>query len=201
MHYHFVEIGTANFDTLIQQATSETRGISVEPIRMYLDQLPSPPGVIKLCEAVSRDGSSGSSRVFYVPPDVIRDHQLPGWVAGCNSVGQMHRTHRKLGIEHLVVSEDVPVRSLASIFQEHDVTQLDWLKLDTEGSDSEILLSYLDQRRENSDLPLPRKISFEANILTPAWQVELVVEGYQALGYRLTTHQPGTEVDTVMELD
>jgi len=34
MKYDFVEIGTSDFDTLIEQATDTTRGISIEPVRL-----------------------------------------------------------------------------------------------------------------------------------------------------------------------
>ena len=44
----FLEIGTSNFDTLIQLADNKTVGISVEPIKYYLDSLPSPANVLKI---------------------------------------------------------------------------------------------------------------------------------------------------------
>ena len=40
MKYDFIEIGTSNFDTLIEAADDTTVGISIEPIGYYLDQLP-----------------------------------------------------------------------------------------------------------------------------------------------------------------
>ena len=45
---HFIEVGTSDFDTLIQVAKPETAGISIEPIKYYLDRLPNPPNVIKM---------------------------------------------------------------------------------------------------------------------------------------------------------
>ncbi len=55
MKYDFVEIGTSDFDTLIQTATDTTRGLSIEPVRHYLDRLPSPAGVKKIWAGVSAD--------------------------------------------------------------------------------------------------------------------------------------------------
>ena len=41
MYFDFVEIGTSDFDTLIAAADQNTIGLSIEPIREYLDRLPS----------------------------------------------------------------------------------------------------------------------------------------------------------------
>lgn len=200
VHYDFVEIGTANFATLIEQATPTTVGISVEPIRHYLDQLPSPPGVCKLPVAISRTGQFGDALVYYVPETVIRERGLPSWLVGCNSVGAMHRAHRILGVEDLVVTEQVSVMPLHHVMTHYNVTALDHLKLDTEGSDSEILLTYLDHYRNQGNVPLPRKITFESNILTAEWQIQLVIENYRMLGYDVVRSQLGTEGDTTLTL-
>ena len=36
----FLEIGTADFDTEIEKADNNTRGFSIEPLKIYLDKLP-----------------------------------------------------------------------------------------------------------------------------------------------------------------
>ena len=41
----FVEIGTCNFETLIQECASDAKGISIEPISDYLNQLPDKENV------------------------------------------------------------------------------------------------------------------------------------------------------------
>ena len=38
-HYDFIEIGTSDFDTLIETSNNDTVGISIEPIKYYLDNL------------------------------------------------------------------------------------------------------------------------------------------------------------------
>jgi hypothetical protein len=38
--YDFIEIGTSNFDTLIQSADDNTKGISVDAVKYYIDVLP-----------------------------------------------------------------------------------------------------------------------------------------------------------------
>ena len=59
MKYDFIEIGTSNFDTLIQAADDFAVGISIEPIKHYLDSLPSRANVKKLNVAVSRTDCAG----------------------------------------------------------------------------------------------------------------------------------------------
>ena len=116
MKYDFVEIGTSNFDTLIEQATDETVGLSIEPIRHYLDSLPNKANVKKLNCAVSPKNCCEILEVFYVPEQTIADKNLPDWLRGCNSVGDYHYQHRKLDILNLVKKQHVPCYPIADIF-------------------------------------------------------------------------------------
>jgi FkbM family methyltransferase len=191
MKYDFVEIGTSDFDALIQTATDTTRGISIEPIQYYLDRLPSPTGVAKLCCAVSTTGQAAMLSMYYVPDAAIHENGLPEWLRGCNSIGSYHLQHCKLGIEHLVRVTHVPAYPLTRIFEQHQVTELDLLKIDTEGQDSDILLNYADNM-----LVRPQKIIFESNELSDAAKVKAVVDRYADLGYCVS--QAGS--DTVLEI-
>jgi len=84
MHYTFVEIGTSDFDTMLQTCTPEDRGLSVDPIQFYLDRLPNLPNVTKVLAAVS--DKDGTASVFFVPLDAIEKHGLPDWVRGSNAI-------------------------------------------------------------------------------------------------------------------
>ena len=46
--YDFIEVGTSDFHTLIQECSDESVGLSVEPISKYLDRLPNKPNVSKV---------------------------------------------------------------------------------------------------------------------------------------------------------
>ena len=50
MNYNFIEIGTSNFDTLAQRATDEHVGLSVEPVKEYLEELPKKKHITKVNE-------------------------------------------------------------------------------------------------------------------------------------------------------
>lgn len=191
MKYDFVEIGTSDFDALIQTATDTTRGISIEPIQYYLDRLPNPAEVIKLCCAVSTTTIPAMLEMYYVPDSAIQKHGLPEWMRGCNSIGGYHLQHKKLGIEHLVRITHVPCYPLNQILKQHQVTELTLLKIDTEGQDADILLSYAKNMTVR-----PQKIIFESNELSDATKVQQVVDRYTNLGYRVT--HAGT--DTVLEI-
>jgi FkbM family methyltransferase len=196
MKYDFVEIGTSDFDTLVQTATDTTRGISIEPIQYYLDRLPNPANVVKLCCAVSPNNQTAMLEMYYVPDHMIQAHGLPEWLRGCNSIGGYHLQHKKLGIEHLVKITHVPCYPLGKILAQHEVTELDLLKLDTEGRDCDILLHLAEYLKSCSRTAYPKQILFESNELAQPAQVDLVKSCFLDLGYRVV--HAGS--DTVLEL-
>lgn len=196
MKYDFVEIGTSDFDSLVQTANDHTRGISIEPIQYYLDRLPNPARVTKLCCAVSSTSKTAMLEIYYVPDDVIQKYRLPQWLRGCNSVGDYHLQHIKLGIQHLVKITHVPCYPLNKIFKQYQITELDLLKIDTEGQDCDILLNFYDWLNNQPMTSLPRRIIFESNELSKPTCVARVIDCYMSLGYSVV-HR-GT--DTVLEI-
>lgn len=76
MNYDFIEIGTSDFDTLIQTATNDTVGLSIDPIQFYLNRLPEKQLVKKVNCAVSFDGKRGKDKVYYIPLHIIYEKQL-----------------------------------------------------------------------------------------------------------------------------
>jgi hypothetical protein len=196
MKYDFIEIGTSNFDTLIETATETTRGLSIEPIQYYLDQLPNPVGVKKLNCAVSRTNQNEILEVYYVPEGLVKANHLPGWLTGCNAVGEYHFQHVALEIEHLVEKQPVPCLPIGTIFDQHDVSELDYLKIDTEGSDCAIMLHLFEYLKTQPTTRYPKKILFESNELAVPAQVEQVKRKFISLGYRVTQ----TGYDTILEI-
>lgn len=195
MKYDFIEIGTSNFDTLIQQADDNTVGLSIEPIKYYLDQLPNKNMVKKLNCAVSRTNKKEMLKVYYVPESVIIQNNLPAWLKGCNSVGDYHYQHKKLNIKEYVVTKHVPCIPIGTVFDENDVTELDFLKIDTEGSDAQILLYFYEYLKDKNTSQYPKKILFESNELSNHDQVEQVKQKFTSLGYQVTL----ASSDTILE--
>jgi len=164
MKFDFIEIGTSDFHTLIQQANDSTVGISIEPIKSYLDSLPDKPNVIKVNAAMSDKESFID--IYHVPAKIIYDKCLPIWLRGCNSVTKPHDYARtKLGPElydSLVQVDKVPCITWKKLVEDHNITGIEYLKIDTEGHEAIILKDYFDACSKDPRL-YAKKIKFEYN--------------------------------------
>ena len=126
--YDFIEIGTSNFDTEIEQANDDIIGISVEPIKKYLDDLPNKKNVIKVNSAISDVDEEGTIKLYYIPEDVIRKNNLPDYLIGCNSIGKYHDNHISMNLKEYVEIIDVPVISIPMLFNKFNVKKTKYLK-------------------------------------------------------------------------
>jgi len=195
MNYNFIEIGTSNFRTLIESADDKTAGISIEPIKYYLDQLPNKPNLVKLNVAISTDNNFGEGSIYYIPENIIKERKLKKWLRGCNCMDKYHIRHR--GLENLVRKEFIKKIPLYHVFDQYNVETLECLKIDTEGSDSDILLSFLPYLQKKSKENYPKEIIFETNHLTQKNKVGDVIRQYSILGYKVKEQ---TKEDTVLIL-
>lgn len=187
MFFDFVEIGTAYFDTEVQNANDDIIGLSVEPIKQYLDKLPNPKKCIKENAAIS--DKNGQITCHYVPLENIEKYNLPWWIGGCNSINHNHPTvvnvlkHKGLSFD-LVKIDTVPVMTIQDLFKKHNVDGIYLLKTDTEGHDCVILNYYFDTLKSNDQLA--HKIIFEANELTPHDTIMKFAERAKKYGYQFT---------------
>ena len=164
MRYQFIEIGTSDFDTLIQAADGSTIGLSIEPISYYLERLPNKPGVKKVNAALSN--SNGSLKMYHIPVERIEDYGLPYWVRGCNSLSKPHQfTIDNIGshlYNRLVQVDDVPTITWETLVEQYNIEGVDHIKIDTEGHEHIILKGYFDMCKTNPALYADR-ITFEYN--------------------------------------
>lgn len=193
-HFDFVEIGTSDFNTLLQKAGPETVGLSVEPMGFYLDRLPDKPRVTKVEAAVS--DRSGVLYLYYIPDDVRREYGLPSWMKGTNKIGEPHPTVMRYLAKHgvpasIVRRRKVPVLSVAELFRKYRVGSLDYLKVDTEGHDPIIVGAYLDEVERRPALKAKR-ILFESNALTRRDVLAGITGRLERLGYRVETLRQDT---------
>jgi len=180
----FLEIGTSNFRTLLETADNNVIGISVEPLSYYLDQLPNFKNVIKENVAIAFDDTEKYIEIYYIPENVIKEKKLPDWLKGCNSLGKYHPKHEELGITELVKIDKVLQVPISKLLEKYKVTSINFLKIDTEGGDCDILL-HLKKYLDTKDKTLyPKKIQFETNFLTPKEKIETVIASYKDLGYK-----------------
>lgn len=185
MNYEFIEIGACNNDTLIETANDTTVGITIEPIKEYLDQLPNKPNVKKLPVIISLSDHDKFSEIYYVPQHIIQTRQLPGWLVGCNSVGQYHFQHTQLKIEHLVCKQTVEAITIVELFSRYNVDSVNFLKIDTEGMDCYILDQLAIFLKEQPNMQMyPKTIKFETNELTSRDKITETVQTFRQLGYK-----------------
>jgi len=191
IRYDFIEVGTSDFHTIVENSSAWTKGISIEPLSFYLDRLPTLPECHKEYSAlVTEDmyANAESIEVFYVPENIIYAHGLGDWVKGCNSVGKPHDFHthyfvdpglwhntadrstlpaRNLLAEGLVNHEVVKCITWAQLVDKYDIDQVGLLKTDTEGLDAALLIDIVNYYKKNNILDkLPLKIKFEDNAHT-----------------------------------
>jgi FkbM family methyltransferase len=175
-HYDFIEIGTSDFSTLLQE-NPDKKGISIEPIKVYYDALPNPIKGYKLQCAVS--DFDGTIEMNWVHPSDILDHSLPDWLRGCNSIGS--HIHRDKFSSNLIRKELVKTITWDTLVKTHNVQSVDTIKIDTEGHDHIILSQILDHCE--LEYFRPSEIVFENNELANKNEIVRIVDGFINLGY------------------
>jgi len=179
--YDFIEIGTSDFETEIQNAGMK-RGISIEPVKGYLDALPNPKYVTKVHGAVS--DRTGTIDIYSISPENIEKYNLPQWIRGCNSVNAVHPIVVGKVPDEAITKDTVPVYTFTDIINMCHVKSCKYLKTDTEGHDVIIMQSYLDC--VSKGFPLIPKIQFEANQWSDQKQVNNILEKFITYGYKHT---------------
>jgi hypothetical protein len=193
--YDFIEIGTSNFDTLIQEAKDTTVGLSIDIIKYYLDRLPTKPNVRKLHFGIS--DRRRVEKAYYIPEHLIEQYQLPDWLRGCNSIGGYHPRHLDEGRGKWCSVETVQIITPMELFVENRVRKVRFLKIDTEGHDCVILKSLYKYILYLPYVFYPIRIQFETNELTPDRDVDEIIHLYTSIGYHVVSRGR----DTVLELD
>jgi len=164
MRYNFIEIGTSDFDTLLQKSSDTTIGLSVEPLKHYLERLPNKPGVTKVNAALSN--TDDYLEIYNVPVSAIEKYNLPYWVRGCNSLSKPHQyTMDSIGVElynQIVQIDRVATITWKTLISQYNVESVEFIKIDTEGHEYIILKDYFEMCK-NNPLLYADKIMFEYN--------------------------------------
>lgn len=162
-----IEIGTSDFRTLAGQI----EGLFIEPVKEHFDRLPD-------CnkENIAISNYEGEIDIFYIPAEVIKQHNIPNWTRGCNSINEPHPSLKQWN--HLITSHKVKVERIKTVLERHNIKSISLLKIDTEGHDCVILNDYLDTVET-----LPETIQFEANTLSVEKDVKAVVKRLESKGY------------------
>jgi FkbM family methyltransferase len=193
----FVEIGTSNFDTIIQTANQTSRGISVDAMKPYLEDLPDLPFVHKVNAAISGfDTKDDFAQVFFVSKKDILKYDLPSWVKGCNRVGHEHPIVAKLleerNLQHILQRTQVPIVSINALFLQEGICRVKLLKIDVEGMDSELLIGYSLFLWNNPGC-YADNIVFEINSLSDRVELQRASHALELVGYTDTGTANGTD--------
>lgn len=185
MKYDFIEIGTSDFDTLLETTEGQI-GLSIEPLKFYLDRLPNNNHVIKVNCAIS--DKNGIAQVYWVDPKDIEEYGLPSYLKGCNSIIRPHSvTERELKekkLEFLLNEMDCEIITWDTLVDRYNIQSVNLLKIDTEGHDCVIVNNILNSKSG----VLPLKMWFEANELTNPKFVEKTVKRLESVGYKIVEY-------------
>jgi hypothetical protein len=181
--YDFIEIGTSNFDTLIQLSDDNTKGISVDVVKYYIDNLPDKLNVKKMNVGISNINSFLD--VYYIPEKTIEKNNLPQWFKGCNCINDYHPLHMHHNVSHLCEIEKVKVITTFELFYQNNVRNVKYFKIDTEGHDCVILKTLFFYIKYLPTIFYPDKILFETNENTTSVFVDEIIQLFCSIGYKL----------------
>jgi hypothetical protein len=190
----FIEIGTCDFNTEIQNADNITTGVSIEPVKYYLDKLPFKEYIKKINVAIS--DSNGICDIFFMSKEDITKYKFPEYISGCNSIDSYNRTvldlinKKKLDPQKVIKSCSVPKKTLMTLISDLSITGVYYLKIDTEGHDCIILKQFMNEVTDNSILP--HKILFKSNTLTSNKDILKIINVYKEKGYDLISSDSTT---------
>jgi len=180
----FIEIGTSDFWTLIETSDDSTIGFSIDPLQMYLDNLPNKLNVQKCCLAITgKCEENATTDVYFISREKIIDHQLPDWFAGCNTIGKYHPLHIQHNVTEHVSKLTVSMMSLGDFYNLYQICGCKFLKIDTEGHDVVILDEFANYLKEKGSSYYPKKIQFESNELSDPEKVKEIIFKYVDIGY------------------
>lgn len=183
----FIEIGTSNFDTLLEKSLSDEKGISIEPIKSYLDDLPNKTQIKKINCALTHNKNNEFIDIYYIPNEEILKNKLPDWFRGCNTISKYHPLHIKHNVTHLVKTDRVKLLNIDEFLQLEKVRRIKFLKIDTEGHDVVILKGLYEYLKTKEKIYFPLKIKFESNENTPPNDVTHIINLFISLGYVLVS--------------
>lgn len=193
MYLDYIEIGTSDFDTLLQ--STDLTGISIDPLSIYLDRLPNKDNNIKLNIAIS--DFDGECDVFYITPENIEKFNLPNWLRGCNSIIKPHPSALQILNEFKLVDlyqkKKINVLSWDTLIRTKNIIGVDYVKIDAEGHDSVIIKSILNSTTNI----LPKRIKFETNVLTSNDTIVETLNLLKNRGYKIIEQ---TNENTLVEI-
>jgi len=167
MKYNFVEIGTCYYDTCVDEFGLNSVGLLVEPIKEFYDVLPHSETVLKENCAISDSNGETNftallpKKIFYIPGDVVKemtkdsstyqkvieqrgDILIGGWSSLSSN---KHTIHNNV----LSKAKEIKVKTMtfSSLIEKYNISEIDYLKIDTEGCEAVILKDIIELLNNN----------------------------------------------------
>jgi len=186
--FFFIQIGAndgVRADKLFPIVTRHhLKGIVIEPLKDLFAQLVANyadhPMITPLNIAI--DKQDGIRILYRISPDI---GAVPDW---CHGIASFNRDHvlsvtaKYPGIENYIIEEEVVCLSFASLIKSQKIDKIDFLQIDTEGYDYEIIKTI------DFDLMPPQIIRYEDTALSRRVSINcveyLIQKGYRVFGER-----------------
>jgi GR25 family glycosyltransferase involved in LPS biosynthesis len=179
--YDYIEIGTSDFETMVEYMGDDKLGLSIDPMQMYLNRLPEKSNNKKINVAIS--DTNYTTNVYYISLEDIETNNFPEWVKRCNSIDKPHPSInaflKERNLEHILKCEPIECISFEELVNRYDIIDIDFLKVDTEGNDITILNNMLKTNVR------PKKIYFEANSLYNDTEIVSMIKKLEESNYHL----------------
>ena len=182
MNYKFIDIGCGMRSVSSDKFGTEVKGIYVEPIKEYLDILPNGKNIIKECCVISdKEGLLDFNAVVANDPkyysqnkfEYVNSHAelLKNYLHKYSGAGQS-----SLNVKH-PLSKKIKVKSvtLEDFFKKHNVTSVDYLKIDVEGHEEVILIQLIDLLKRKK-IKINTELKFEYNLWSDLKKLDVLTE-------------------------
>jgi FkbM family methyltransferase len=150
MNYKFIDIGTGHHSVSSDIFGTDVLGIYVEPIKEYLNVLPSGKNIIKEnCVISEKDGEIKFNAVIVDNPKYFSNDEISKIATNKNLLDEYIKKYSTSGQSSISIKTEksklvlVKSMTLKSLFEKHNVTSVDYLKIDVEGHESVILKQLL----------------------------------------------------------
>ena len=183
MQFDWVEIGIPEVGSMDEVSSSDTLGLSVEPIQMYINKL-TPSDTRKTSKLVLCNCHDKHINVHYITntkgkikPDFRFLDTIPNHVSELLSSITSHTIH----------TENVESISYAALLDLHQVTKINFLKVNCDGHyGSCILRDVLTYGYEHPDA-WPRSIMFSSSDITESSAINAICQDFVKFGYIILT--------------
>lgn len=129
---YFIEIGSCDFNTLNDFADHGWEGCIIDPMSEYLNNIERKEGVNYVNYGI--DSKDGERTIYFAPKSIVdndRDY------AGMSTF--IPAKERGYGNTTLTESRVIKTISFKTLIEKYNIKKIDFLKIDTEGYDFEIL--------------------------------------------------------------